>query len=104
MGADWAGEWAALSAEQRGRWATVLDYLVAAVPGDGRLVLVDGKDERASLLADRLAAWLRRDGRRVVRFPGATGRDEETGWQARTAGAVVVADGSVWRARVPGDA
>jgi len=104
MGADGAGEWAALSAERRGRWTTVLDYLVAAVPGDGRLVLVDGNDERAALLADRLAAWLRRDGRRVVRFPGATGRDEETGWQARAAGAVAVADGSAWRDRVPGDA
>jgi SAM-dependent methyltransferase len=98
-----AGEWAALTTEQRGRWVTVLDYLVAAVPGDARLVLVDGDDERAALLADRLAAWLRRDGRHAVRSAGATRPDAEAGRQARAAGTVVVADGPAWRDQVPGE-
>jgi SAM-dependent methyltransferase len=82
-----------LTAEQRDRWATVLDYLVAALPEHGRLVLVDGADGRAALVADRLAARLRERGRPSVRFPGDAGPPP--------AGAVVVADASHWRDALP---
>ena len=93
-----------MTAEQRTRWATVLDYLVTALPDDGRLVLVDGAGGRATLVADRLADRLRESGRPSVRFPGATCVNEEDGRRARAAGAVVVADGPRWRDLLPADA
>jgi hypothetical protein len=93
-----------LTAEQTGRWATVLDYLVAALPGDGRLVLVDGADGRATMLADRLAGRLRERGRPSVRFPGETCLGQADGRRARATGTVVVADGPRWRDQVPPEA
>ncbi|MBL7260115.1 class I SAM-dependent methyltransferase [Paractinoplanes lichenicola] len=84
---------AALTAEQRARWTTVLDHLIAALPGESCLVLVDGADDRAALFADGLAARLRGRGRRVARTVG-----------SGPAGAVTVVDGRGWRERLPDDA
>jgi SAM-dependent methyltransferase len=58
--------WESLTAEQRSRWTTVLDHLIAAMPSDDGLVVVDGADGRAGMLADRLADRLRKRGRSGV--------------------------------------
>ncbi len=84
------------------RWATVLGYLAAALPADGRLVLVDGAG--AAVLADRFAARLRDCGRPAVRLPGATCVGDHDARRLRAAGAVVVADGARWRDQVPAGA
>lgn len=54
--------------EQRGRWTTVLAHLTTAMPSGAALVLVDGSDSGATLLADRLAAALRAAARPCVRL------------------------------------
>jgi hypothetical protein len=55
-----------LTAKQCARWATVLDYLIAAMPRDDGLVVVAGTDSTAGTLADRLAVRLRDRGRTGV--------------------------------------
>jgi SAM-dependent methyltransferase len=72
MGVDRAvpAPWETLTAEQRARWRTVLDHLAAALPPDARSVSVDGTDDRAALLADRLAAHLQDRGRAAVVVDG----------------------------------
>ncbi|BCY15464.1 hypothetical protein L3i22_105520 [Actinoplanes sp. L3-i22] len=94
--------WDGLSAEQRARWITVLDHLGSALdspPGvASRLVLVDGTDERAGLLADRLAGRLRELGRPCVRLPGSSCVSDRDGWPARANGTLVIVDGPHWRA------
>lgn len=92
----------ALSRDQRSCWVAVLDQLVSVLPDRSRLVLVDGLDERAALLADRFAERLRDAGRPCVRLTGEVCRCDEEGWQNLIASAVVVADGPVWRDRLPG--
>ncbi|MEU4162120.1 class I SAM-dependent methyltransferase [Actinoplanes sp. NPDC026670] len=91
-----------LSSDQHDRWLTVLDHLVAALPYRGRLILVDGFDQRAGLLADRLVERLRDLGRPAVRLTGDVCTCDEDGWGNLTASAVVVADGPRWRDRLPG--
>ena len=65
-----------LTAEQQDRWTTVLDHLIAAMPEDNGLIVVDGTDATAHLVAGHLTARLRehhRTGVEVVtdatRFP-----------------------------------
>jgi hypothetical protein len=55
-----------LTGEQQRRWATVLDHLTAALPAAAARVLVDGLDEDATLLAERLAERLRAAGTRAA--------------------------------------
>lgn len=94
--------WDGLTAAQQDRWTTVLDHLATALssplPGtESRLVLVDGADDRAGLLADRLAWRLRELGRPAVRLPGSTCVSDQEGWPARANGTLVIADGPRWR-------
>jgi SAM-dependent methyltransferase len=86
----------AMTGEQRDRWATVLGHLVGAIPDEASLVVVDGADGRAALLADRLAESLRTAGRPCVRLTAG-----EDAWRARIAGTVVIADGPRWRDQLP---
>jgi SAM-dependent methyltransferase len=99
--------WDGLTDEQYARWTTVLGYLAAAVPSGAPLVLVDGADIRADLLAERLAAVLREAGRPCVRFATAacaTCTASGEGWNGgRGVDTVVIADGPRWRAHVPAD-
>src|SRR4051794_16786232 len=67
------------------RWTEVLGLLTAAVPHGRVAVVVDGTDEQAGAVADRLAEALRAAGRPCVRL-----RDGADGWPD---GAVAVADG-----------
>lgn len=91
--------------ERAGRWAVVLGHLVSALPHRGRLILVDGLDQRAALLADRLAERLRDGGHPCVRLTADTRLGDEGGGSRQlTAGAVVIADGTRWHDRVPAGA
>ncbi len=71
-----------VTAEQRHRWATVLDYLIAAMPVDDGLVCVDGDP---GPFAGRLADRLRENGRSGVEVVPGSARAAKPGptvaWQ-----------------------
>ncbi|MEU1812779.1 class I SAM-dependent methyltransferase [Micromonospora aurantiaca (nom. illeg.)] len=93
-----------LTDEQQHRWTTVLEHLISALPYEGRLVLVDGFDHQAGLLANRLADRLRELGRPCVRLAaGDCVGGEENSWPGLAAGAIVIADGPRWRDRLPAE-
>src|SRR5262249_30822031 len=97
-----AAPWDTLTGEQRHRWTTVLAHLTAAIPAGAPLVLVDGADPCAALLADRLATALRDTGRGCVRFTNTTCVTHEDAWRGRRgADTVVIADGPRWREHLP---
>lgn len=87
-----------MNSDQRHRWSTVLGHLATAVPAGAPAVLVDGIDDRAALLADRLAATLRDLGRPCVRLTDADRHEPADA----SGDAIVIADGPRWRAHVPG--
>jgi SAM-dependent methyltransferase len=83
------------------RWTTVLAHLTAAIPDGAPSVIVDGHDERAALLADRLATAVRQSGRTCVRLTDAMCATHADARHGRATDTVVVADGPRWRARLP---
>jgi SAM-dependent methyltransferase len=89
-----------VNSDQRQRWSTVLGHLTKAIPPGTPSVVVDGSGDRAALLADRLAAAFRDQGRPCVRLTDAV---YPADWDADgdAADAVVIADGPRWRAHVP---
>ncbi|NMO50041.1 methyltransferase domain-containing protein [Actinoplanes sp. TBRC 11911] len=85
MSADRTLDWAALTAEQRARWTTVLDHLIGALPAHGCRILIDGADGAADLLGDGLRTGLERQGRSTTRTPDGLVVDEpvESAWRMR---------------------
>jgi SAM-dependent methyltransferase len=79
-----------------GRWDVVLDTLLGVVPPGPASVVVDGAaPDRCALFADRLAHALQAAGRPYERLAASPVPSEASA-------AVVVADGSRWRAEPPG--
>jgi SAM-dependent methyltransferase len=96
-----AAHWDTMTGEQRHRWTTVLTHLATVIPAGSPTVLVDGHDERATLLADRLATTLRDTGRPCLRLTDTTCTTHTDAHAGRAADTVVIADGPRWHAHLP---
>src|SRR5437762_13846090 len=93
MGVDVAAGWDTMTGEQRRRWAQVLDHLADVVPS-GASVVVDGTEDFAAVVADRLAATLHGAGRlgstlpRTCRTAATERPDKATGMLPEANGAL----------------
>ncbi|MGV9767692.1 class I SAM-dependent methyltransferase [Micromonospora tulbaghiae] len=96
-----AAPWRTLTAQQRDRWATVLSHVTTAIPAGTAYVLVDGHEDEATLLADRLAASLLDAGRPRIRLTRAICAVPADLRGGLTPGSVVIAAGPAWRAHLP---